>query len=151
MARREPLALPWAASGDGSGERAALSGARLLMFLRLRGALQANGLPPPPQGRNTAHTGAAEPLHFPKMRLSLGMSGSPTNQGNSKSLPPWVASPVQKREKAQRTGGIYNSWYLCIRSDTIVPLHQLQDICHDRLRPTVISAIDWLWDLSQGT
>ena len=107
---------PWAASGDGSGERAALSGARLLMFLQLRGALQANRLPP--QGRNTAHTGAAEPLHFPKMRLSLGMSGSPTNQGNSKSLCLLGLHPQSRKERRLRELEVFITYGICASGAT---------------------------------
>ena len=68
MAQREPLALPWAAGGGGSGERATLVGLCLLMFLDLRGASQANPLP---WGRSTARLGDAVMLQFPKMRLSI--------------------------------------------------------------------------------
>lgn len=110
MAQREPLALPRAATGGGSGGRASLSGVCLLMLLELRGAAQANPLP---WGRSTAHMGVAGPLPFPKMRLSIETAGSPTNQCDSKSLSLLGLHPQSRKERRLRELEVFLTYRLC--------------------------------------
>lgn len=94
------------------------------MFLEMRGH---HGLILYPGKKHNSHWSCCAPSVSHSEAERLNVSESHRSMELKVSVPPWISSLVQEREKAGRPGGIFHLQNLCIMRNTTVHLHRLQD------------------------